>query len=415
MSVSCRVFSQAHKWPPPTRNLLVQKRYHSSNLGKVLGPRRAIVYKERGNPHDVLYATTNTKPVELGGGQILVKFLMSAINPADLNVIEGVYPKKPELTKDFDLVNEDVYMAGNEGVAQVVAVGESAMSNGVSKNLRVGDWVLIDKPQMGTWTNWKVVQSTDIIRVPRRDSDSKITEPMAATMMVNPLTAIGLLSDINRIQDSHFVLQNGANSAVGQALIQVAKRMNIKTVNFVRDRPDYPELKNYLMGLGADHVFTYDELLHSSFKSKFKEILSGNVCRHAFNGIGGDTATAMAALLNKKGHLVSYGGMSKQPLKIPVGLLIFNDLKCHGYWHSNIWESLPKQDKSERIDMLTAWIEGGYFQPPLHEVVTLEGADEEVTNIVKNTLKRIQEGKIGKKILLRWKFPEASLEDVGPN
>ncbi|KAG8763568.1 mitochondrial 2-enoyl thioester reductase [Serendipita sp. 397] len=216
MSVSCRVLFQAHKWPSPTSNLLVQKRCYSSNLGKVLGPRRAIVYKERGNPHDVLYATTNTKPVELGGGQILVKFLMSAINPADLNVIEGAYPKKPELTKDFDLVNGDVYMAGNEGVAQVIAVGESALSNGVSKNLRVsvGDWVLIDKPQMGTWTNWKVVQSTDIIRVPRRDSDSKITEPMAATMMVNPLTAIGLLSDINRIQDSHFVLQNGANSAV---------------------------------------------------------------------------------------------------------------------------------------------------------------------------------------------------------
>ncbi|KAG8835560.1 mitochondrial 2-enoyl thioester reductase [Serendipita sp. 399] len=351
---------------------------------------------------------------------------MSAINPADvslmtnqnskpnsvvetqLNVIEGKYPKKPELTKGFDSAKEDVYIAGNEGVAEIVAVGRSVKPDGASQGLKIGDWVVIDKPQTGTWANWNVVQWRDIIRVPRRELDSKFTEPAAATMMVNPLTAVGLLSDIHRVQKSHFVMQNGANSAVGQAVIQVAKQMSVKTINFMRDRPDYPALKEYLTKLGADHVFTYDELLDPSFKTKFKQIISGSECRHAVNGIGGETATAMAALMKHKGNLISYGGMSKQPLKIPVGLHIFNDLKCHGYWHSSVWESFSKEVRAQRINDIASWVEGGHLQAPLHEVVTLEGTDEEVTNTVKDTLKRIQAGRLGKKLLLKWKLPETS-------
>ncbi len=39
------------------------------------------------------------------------------------------------------------------------------------------------------------------------------------------------------------VIQNGANSAVGQAVIQIAKSMKVVTVNVVRDRDNVEELK----------------------------------------------------------------------------------------------------------------------------------------------------------------------------
>lgn len=29
---------------------------------------------------------------------------------------------------------------------------------------------------------------------------------------------------------------------------------------------------------------------------------------------------------------VTYGGMSKQPVMVPTGLLIFNDVRCSGFW-----------------------------------------------------------------------------------
>ena len=39
------------------------------------------------------------------------------------------------------------------------------------------------------------------------------------------------------------IVQNGANSAVGQAVIQIAKSMKVVTVNVVRDRDNVEELK----------------------------------------------------------------------------------------------------------------------------------------------------------------------------
>lgn len=75
---------------------------------------------------------------------------------------------------------------------------------------------------------------------------------------------------------------------VGQAVIQVAKKLRIRTVNFVRDRsgiqkwspvqfshdlprPDFEAVENYLKGLGATHVFPYSRLLDRSFKKEFAE------------------------------------------------------------------------------------------------------------------------------------------------
>ena len=61
---------------------------------------------------------------------VQVKILAAPMNPADINQIQGTYPSKPSW-KD-----SEGYSAGNEGVAQVEAIGESV------KTLSVGDWVI---------------------------------------------------------------------------------------------------------------------------------------------------------------------------------------------------------------------------------------------------------------------------------
>ena len=47
---------------------------------------------------------------------------------------------------------------------------------------------------------------------------------------------------------------------MGQAVIEIAKSMKVVTVNIVRDRPNIEDLKNELRNLGADYVFTEQEL-----------------------------------------------------------------------------------------------------------------------------------------------------------
>jgi mitochondrial enoyl-[acyl-carrier protein] reductase / trans-2-enoyl-CoA reductase len=65
---------------------------------------------------------------------------------------------------------------------------------------------------------------------------AKISPVSAATISVNPFTADRMLLDYVALQRGDWVVQNGANSAVGQNVIQIARIRGFKTVNIIRDR-----------------------------------------------------------------------------------------------------------------------------------------------------------------------------------
>jgi hypothetical protein len=71
---------------------------------------------------------------QVGDNDVLVGFLAAPINPADLNMVEGVYPIGPKAPA----------VGGNEGVAEVLAVGSKV------KGIAVDDWVIPAKPGFGT-------------------------------------------------------------------------------------------------------------------------------------------------------------------------------------------------------------------------------------------------------------------------
>lgn len=45
-----------------------------------------------------------------------------------------------------------------------------------------------------------------------------------------------MLHDFKTLKEGDIVLQNGANSGVGKAVIQLAKSMGVKTLNVIRKR-----------------------------------------------------------------------------------------------------------------------------------------------------------------------------------
>jgi len=55
-------------------------------------------------------------------------------------------------------------------------------------------------------------------------------------------------------------MQNGANSAAGQNVIQLCRAWGNTTVNVVRNRDNIDELKAFLTSLGASYVLTEEEL-----------------------------------------------------------------------------------------------------------------------------------------------------------
>lgn len=60
-----------------------------------------------------------------------------------------------------------------------------------------------------------------------------------------------MLEGFVSLKPGDWIVQNAANSGVGRCIIQLARQMGVRTVNFVR-RPD--ELREELTALGADLV-----------------------------------------------------------------------------------------------------------------------------------------------------------------
>ncbi|CAJ0879127.1 10556_t:CDS:10 [Entrophospora sp. SA101] len=288
-------------------------------------------------------------------------------NKYDINQIEGVYPAKPTFRKlaviDNNNENENEFaIAGNEGVAEVIAVGDQ-----LNNDFKVGDWVVMGKPGFGTWCTHAIANGNEVTRIP----NDGIGLIQAATLTVNPCSAYRMLKDfVVDLKENDFVIQNGANSGVGQSIIQIANARGIKTINIVRNRPDIDELKSHLGSLGATYTATDEELSHFKFKNTIKDLLSehktSNGIRLGLNCVGGKATTDMIKHL--RWHVVTYGAMSRQPITIPASLLIFKNIKFHGFWMAKWNELHPKEERLKMLEEIVSLMKDGKFTDMRNEV-----------------------------------------------
>jgi mitochondrial enoyl-[acyl-carrier protein] reductase / trans-2-enoyl-CoA reductase len=200
---------------------------------------RAIVFPTTGNPREVLSLHPYDVPDTPSPDSILVKFLAAPINPADLNQIEGVYPSKAKFQALSGKQGEWA-IGGNEGVVKILKVGDSVKSEGIES----GRWAIMkqtafgenDKGQLayvGTWRTYAETGPDALLPLPK---EAKISPVEAATISVNPFTADRMILDYVKLENGDWIVQNGANSGVGQNVIQLARIRGFKTVNIVRDR-----------------------------------------------------------------------------------------------------------------------------------------------------------------------------------
>ncbi|BGP40035.1 hypothetical protein JCM10449v2_003993 [Rhodotorula kratochvilovae] len=365
---------------------------------------RAVVFGEHGDPAKVLRAHRYRLP-KLDKGHVRLRFELGAVNPADINVIQGVYPSKPRVREDIG--PEPVSIMGNEGVATVEGFVEDGE---VEKSLKVGDRVVMGAPQLGTWQSHANLPFSSLIPLP---ASAPLSLRQAGTLAINPPTAWRMLSDFVPLNPEEgaepggkkqWVIQNGANSAVGTAVIQLAKAWGVGTINLVRNRPSIEQLKSQLHALGADHVLTYDEFLsrENNTRAKIKEwVGKDGELRLALNCVGGKETAEMCKMLAVDGRLVTYGGMAKTALALPPSLFIFKKLVSTGFWLSN-WVQTHPLERTTMMRRLAELVHGGTLREPETEVVELAGADDEVTRVLGEVMVRVQEGR-GKKVLLHWK------------
>ena len=310
---------------------------------------RAIVFHSHGVPVEVA-AIEEVEVPPPQAGQALVRTIAAPINPADVNLIEGKYPVRPVLPAT----------PGAEGAGMVEEVGV-----GVDR-VKPGDLVLLPR-SYGTWREAGLANAEELIVVPRG-----IDPIQAAMLRINPATAMRMLRDFVQLNEGDFILQNAGNSAVGRAVIQIAHANGLRTISVVRR----PALIDELKADGADFVFLDDE----EAPPRIALATGGAPIPLAFNAVGGESALRLANAVTPGGTIVTYGAMSRQPLRIPNSLLIFKDLRWRGFWITPWSQRATRDERAAMFGELFALSQRGLLRTPVERIYPIDSFAEALTH-----------------------------------
>lgn len=276
--------------------------------------------------------------VEPGPGEALLETLVSPVNPADLNVLEGKYGQLPELPS----------VPGTEGVARVLALGTGCGQSGI----RVGERVVLPAGY-GAWKRYGVAAEGNLVRVPEGVDDAQ-----AAMVRINPATAWCLLREV-AAESRGWVLQNAGNSGVGHAVRSLGRQLGIRVVSFVRDAGVAERMRH-----SGELAFVDDDASANAVRGA--DWFEGGA-HLALNGVGGESALRQANLMRDGATQVTYGAMGRQPLRVPNGMLIFRDLSFRGFWVSR-WYARVGRDRGKQLvaDLLQRMLSPYWLPLPVH-------------------------------------------------
>ena len=256
----------------------------------------------------------------LGPTQVRIGMLAMTILPADLLQMNQQYGHQPELP----------YVPGHEGVAVVLETGREV------SDLQPGDRVL-PLGVFGVWSDELVVQRRSLVPVP---SHAPVLQQ--AMLAANPATAWVLLQHQVTIQPGQWVIQNAANSAVGQCIRQLATHMGIQLMNVVR-RPEAvasDEGGHWLVDDGQDP---------DSLQQSVRQVTRGEPVVLVLDAIGGKASQALATSLSPQGRLVLYGLLSGEPCSIFAHDLVFRNIEVQAFWLANWFLDPNNRQKAKNV------------------------------------------------------------------
>jgi NADPH:quinone reductase-like Zn-dependent oxidoreductase len=298
-------------------------------------------------PQDVIDCVERETPAP-GAGEVLLEMLAAPINPSDVLTLTGQYGALPPLPA----------VGGNEGVARVAALGAGVTT------VAVGDVVLMPVAT-GTWTTHTVTPAATLLHLPPGGDVQQL-----AMLTVNPPTASLLLSEFVSLEAGDWVIQNAANSGVGEYVIQLARARGLRTVNVVRRADAVAPLE----ALGADVV-----LLDGPDLAPRVAAATGRAAiRLALDAVGGSATDRLAQSVAMGGTVVNYGALSGEACRIAPGALVFRNVTLRGFWLATWFrQSTPAQQMALYGD-LAQRIARGQLAARIHATYPLARVKEAV-------------------------------------
>jgi NADPH:quinone reductase-like Zn-dependent oxidoreductase len=147
-------------------------------------------------------------------------------------------------------------------------------------------------------------------------------------------------------------------------VIQLARECGVRTVSLVRRADLVDELRE----LGGDVVLPDGD----AAVAQALEHLGGATARLAFNAVGGESALRLMKLLEEGGTHITYGAMSRKPLTLPNGLLIFRDIRLRGLWVTKWLEQAPCEEVRATYEKLAELVNAGRLVQKVDSVFSLE-------------------------------------------
>jgi len=240
-------------------------------------------------------------------GQVLVKIEAAPCNPSDLLFLQGKYG----ITKTLPSV------PGWEGAGTVVASG-GGLKGMWLKGQRVACGGQSDRD--GTWAEYYIADAGSC--VPLRSS---MSFEEGATLLINPLTAFGLVQDAKDGEHSA-IIQTAAASQVGRMVIKLAEEVGVPTINIVRREELVDELKEE----GAKVVLNSES---EDFIERLTEEAQSRNATIAFEAVAGEMTSTILNAMPPNSTVVVYGSLSEKPCnKISPIELIFGEKNVKGFW-----------------------------------------------------------------------------------
>jgi NADPH:quinone reductase-like Zn-dependent oxidoreductase len=157
-----------------------------------------------------------------------------------------------------------------------------------------------------------------------------------ASFFVNPATVLAMVRHVLKVPRGSWLLQSAAGSALGRMIIRLGRRDGFKTLNVVRRREAIEELT----ALGGDAVIASSD---GPIDDQVRRMTGGDGVRHAVDPVGGDTGTGIFRSLAAEGHMLVYGTLSGEPIRIDPRLMIAGKRVVEGFWlgHWMRQQSIP--------------------------------------------------------------------------
>ena len=242
---------------------------------------------------------------EPGKGEMLVEMVYAPVNPADFYIFRNVYRDTKPLGSVYGL----------EGMGRVIDTGSSEDSDMVGKLVNC----LFSGSAHGSFSSHSIVKKEMAFPLDSRYSDKEQTNPF----LINPLTAIGLVSKANEF-GTESVLQIGASTSVGRIVADLCKE-RFKLINIVRDKRniDSPVFANSTKTISSEN---------ESFNKEIVELIKEHEPGVVFDCIGGELTGLIFNSLPEHSKHIIYGALAMEKIShIDPSDLIFSNKTIQGF------------------------------------------------------------------------------------